>query len=61
MLLLGLELAARPPGWKGASSFTGKSNMPAGIVLSLPKFSVPLPNAGGLGDEVETDAGAGVV
>lgn len=46
-MVLGLELAARPPGWNGVSSFVGKSNMPAGMVLTLPKLSVErvaLPN-----------------
>lgn len=51
-MLLGLELAARAPGWKGVSSFVGRSNMPAGTELSLPKLrfeSVALPKGELLG------------
>lgn len=39
-MLLVLELVARAPGWNGVLSFAGRSNMPAGTELSLPKLSV---------------------
>ena len=55
-IVLELELGARPPGWNCVSSSVGRSNMPAGMVLSLPKLiaeSLAPPN----GDE----AGAGFV
>lgn len=62
-MLLGLELAARPPGWNAVSSPAGRSNIPAGMVLSLPKLrfdKAPLPKGVLLGVELEAGAGDGL-
>ncbi len=63
-ILLGLELGARPPGWNGVSSLDGRSNIPAGTELSLPKLRfeiVPLPNGEALVALAGVAVGGGLV
>lgn len=60
-MLLGLELVARPPGWNGVSFCAGRSNIPAGTELSLPKLiveSVAPPKGEVVGAGPAVDAGA---